>query len=397
MHRLLRSSTASLAFAAVLLLSTPAVTFGGECAGKGGPAATLLVPYFEVDLDDPSGSTTLFSVANKDAAATVARAVLWTNIGIPTLGFDLLVAGDGVVTVNLRDVFAGRLPLTGDGPKPVGLDTLPPGCTFPLALPGLGGESRADLRARHTGKPSSDGLCHGAPQGDGLATGYVTVDVIDGCLPEGRFPGDGAPYFAGEGPGGLAAERNVLWGDVFLIDAEGNRAEGLQAVSVPADPSIGTGLTFYYGMVAASADRRRPLPVIHRTRFLAGADSDTALILWSGNLGGNLIRVPYHPLDGECVATENNPAFTVRGWSERSDETFAYELITERQSLRIAVGSEELPVPIPFGTLELESYAICHNCSNPYAGPLQSWVGSLIGASGRFAVGLEAVGLGTCP
>ena len=37
------------------------------------PAATLLLPYFEVDLDDPNGVTTLMSINNASATAVLAH------------------------------------------------------------------------------------------------------------------------------------------------------------------------------------------------------------------------------------------------------------------------------------------------------------------------------------
>lgn len=400
-----RSSYLAVVLAAIPFLLTPGAGLEATCAGRGGPAATLLVPYFEVALEDPGGTATLFSVANADSRATVARAVLWTNLGIPTLGFDVLIAGDGVVTVNLRDVFAGRLPVTGDGPEPpVGLDPLDPpaGCTFPLALPDLGGQALADLRARHTGKPSSDGLCHSEPVKGGLAIGYVTVDVMDGCLPEGRVPGDGEPYFIGEGSGGLAAERNVLWGDVFLIDSAGNRAEGLRAVSVPADSSIESWPTFYGNLLPGIEDRRLPLPSRHRTRFLDRAGTRTSFVVWTENFG----QKPTEPVDGGCElagsASINNASFpsiaklSVRGWSERSDETFDSTFDTWRRLVRIPVGDGGLSVPLSFGSLELSSRAYCPVCDPTSAHPSQAWVGTLIEARRRYAVGVEAIGLGTC-
>lgn len=369
-------------------LGLPAACFALDCAGTGGPAATLLVPYFEVDLDQPGGRTTLFSVANAGEADTVARVVLWSNLGIPTLAFDVLARADGVVSVNLRDVFSGELPVTGAEPW-----DKPESCDGPLALPDLSGPALADLRARHAGLPSSDGLCFGAPVGEGLVTGYVTVDVMSGCLPDGRVPGDGKPYFAGEG--GLAGEDNVLWGDVFLIDAAGNRAEGLRAVPVPAEPYpvLDGKWTFYSGVVDGGVDRRRRLPDVHRIRFLVGPDTQTDLILWSGRGGFN--HFPQPPHEGQCTFITHTGYF-LRGWNEGGGEPFDSDLGTPLLSWRVSVGSHEVPAPIPFGTLELETYGLCHNCSNPYGGPLQAWAGALTGAEGRFAVGLEAVGLGPC-
>lgn len=79
------------------------------------PAATLLLPYFEVDLADPQGRTTLFSVNNATPAAALTEVVLWSDLGVPTLSFQIYLTGYDVQTVNLRDIFAtGTLPRTAD-------------------------------------------------------------------------------------------------------------------------------------------------------------------------------------------------------------------------------------------------------------------------------------------
>ena len=53
------------------------------------PAATLLLPYFEVDLGNTNGADTLISVNNASATAIVANVVVWTDWGTPSLGFNV--------------------------------------------------------------------------------------------------------------------------------------------------------------------------------------------------------------------------------------------------------------------------------------------------------------------
>src|SRR5262245_17251516 len=78
------------------------------------PAATLLLPYFEVDLGRPDGINTLFSINNAAAAAAIAHVTLWTDQSVPTLDFDVYLTGYDVQTINVRDIFDGRLPRTAD-------------------------------------------------------------------------------------------------------------------------------------------------------------------------------------------------------------------------------------------------------------------------------------------
>src|SRR4029077_9531384 len=71
------------------------------------PAATLLLPYFEVDLNSPTARTTLMSINNASDRAVLAHVVLWTDLGVPTLAFDIYLTGLDVQTPNLPDVFSG--------------------------------------------------------------------------------------------------------------------------------------------------------------------------------------------------------------------------------------------------------------------------------------------------
>jgi hypothetical protein len=74
------------------------------------PASTLLLPYFEVDLDDVNGESTSFRVANSSPLPVIAHVVLWSDWAIPTFGFEIYLDGNGAVDVDLHEVFAGRLP-----------------------------------------------------------------------------------------------------------------------------------------------------------------------------------------------------------------------------------------------------------------------------------------------
>src|SRR5262245_53247883 len=93
--------------------------FGGSAIAEIGtiddvPASTLLVPYFEVDLDHADGVNTLFSVNNASATAAVAHVTLWTDKSIPTLDFDIYLTGYDVQSINIREIFNGNLPRTAD-------------------------------------------------------------------------------------------------------------------------------------------------------------------------------------------------------------------------------------------------------------------------------------------
>ncbi|HYO11892.1 MAG TPA: hypothetical protein VE685_01700, partial [Thermoanaerobaculia bacterium] len=187
------------------------------------PAATLLLPYFEVDLSDidsaqPVGVNTLFSINNASAAAAIAHVTLWTDQSIPTLDFDVYLTGYDVQTISVRDIFRGRLPVTADrgadaldgaddeSPSPPAGNTqatntnpftgpFTPGtptefdfggtsgpCVAPYTNPVLDNFRITNLRAAHTGlNAPAYGGCLGANYGDNIARGYITVDSVTQC------------------------------------------------------------------------------------------------------------------------------------------------------------------------------------------------------------------------
>src|SRR5262245_57097641 len=69
------------------------------------PAATLLLPYFEVDLDTPNGINTLLSINNASATAVLVHVTLWSDMSVPTFSFDIYLTGFDVQTLSLRDIF----------------------------------------------------------------------------------------------------------------------------------------------------------------------------------------------------------------------------------------------------------------------------------------------------
>lgn len=252
-----------IAFVALFLALVPSLE-AESCRLDGGLGATLLLPYFEVDLDRPNGLTTFFTVHNASPERVLVNVVLWTDAAYPTLGFEVDLAGYELQAINLREVFAGRLP------EPVGLMD-PPSCI--LTQPPV--QPFADfLRAAHTGQPAPRlaGQCAGFDHDDNVARGYVTVDVVDNCTD--LLPSDPG-YFAvdGDPDAGVAGDDNVLWGDFFYFDRATGRSEGDLLVSLGADRgAFGPGdLTFYGRYVGSSGvDGREPLPTLWSNRFLGG-------------------------------------------------------------------------------------------------------------------------------
>jgi len=98
----------NLAIAILLIAgSATAQPRAGDCVIGPGLAATLLIPYFELDLAHPFNVTTLISVNNGLNPPALSRVVLWTDWGVPTLAFDIYLKGFDVQTINVRDLFNG--------------------------------------------------------------------------------------------------------------------------------------------------------------------------------------------------------------------------------------------------------------------------------------------------
>src|ERR1044071_1891761 len=85
------------------------------------PAATLLLPYFEVDFRSPQTTavTTLFTVTNVSNQPQIAHVTLWTDWGYPALTFSIFLTGYDVQGINLYDVFARAILAPGRSGTPI--------------------------------------------------------------------------------------------------------------------------------------------------------------------------------------------------------------------------------------------------------------------------------------
>jgi hypothetical protein len=392
---------------AVLLLALGAVPARGDdpCTIDLAPAATLLLPYFEVDPVSPTGLTTLFSINNASPLAVIANVTVWTDLGVATFSFPVYLTGYDVQTVNLRDLFNGHLPRTASaGQDP--FDTISPKGIFSqdlnfascsaLPLPELPGSFVAHLRAAHSGQFSGvlNG-CAGQNLGDGRLRGYVTVDTVSACAP--LAPGDPG-YF---GPGGILTDQNVLWGDYVYVDPDNKYSDGENLVRIKAFPGTFKpgDLTFYGRYVGMSgADARQPLPTTWGSRYVDGGafSGGTDLLVWrdSGRIvkpfpcGTQPAGFPLTYADEVTFNEEENvqriPLFPVPPGPPPGPIPGAFGA----EANRVHVGGPAFPVPFSFGWIFLELNA-------PHVGGyvLQSWVETVMKAQGQYSVGFTATPL----
>lgn len=387
-----------LAMSGILLLGLAVRAEGGVledgCSGGAIPAATLLIPYFEVDLAAADHQTTLFSVTNAGAHSTLAHVVLWTDWGVPTLAFDVFLAQDDVQTMNLRDVFSGILPSTGGGSF---VD-----CTNPLTLPTLDATALAKLRQQHTGHPDLEGNCAGSGRGGpNVATGYVTIDMAQQCSALILYPSH-AGYFVAGGTG-IAGNENLLVGDFFYVDAPQNYAQGNEAVHIAADAArFGAQPSTFYGawIGYTGDDARAPLGTRYRSRFLNGGafSGGTDLVVWAE---------PSTPTPQATTCGERpnfvDPCQYLRttAFNEGAVGNAAVDnyVVTE-VATKLTVGSLEVPVSSAFGFVDLENRVQPGCLITPIGDfPLQSWVMPLSSAFSRYSVGFNAFRTGDdlCP
>jgi hypothetical protein len=413
------------------------------------PAATLLLPYFEVDLEDPAGITTLFSINNASASAAIAHVTLWTDMSIPTLDFDIYLTGYDVQTLNLRDIFNGILPLTADalidsadtgnpndGISNKGVlsqDINFPGTTGPCGTAAtiysapLSGQLIAHLRASHTGQESQlyEG-CLAADYGDDIARGYVTVDTVSQC--NLSFPSD-AGYFAG----GIAENRNILWGDYFYVEPGQDFAQGETLVHVEAC-GVGTGAvavrfpgagpnqcpftigdyTFYARYAAvAGQDQREALATTFAARYLNGGpfSGGTDLVVWRDaktiptgangvfECGGAVSWFPLNQADVVSFDEQENPTDLCFRGSNVSPPTGGFDTCFPLEAQRVSlqggnVVADDPNPPALFGWIYLNlNTAVAGGAANINPLTAQAWVTVVMSAEGRYSVGFDAIQL----
>ena len=425
MKRALFASLLLLAPLAMLAAPAQAVI----CTIDDVPAATLLLPYFEVDLNNPNAMTTLFSINNASATAILAHVVIWSDLSVPVLDFNVYLTGYDVQTINLRDIIVnGNLPQTAsDGQDPA--DTISPqglfsqdinfvSCNGQLPPPTLPASYITYVENALTGQAAQPLFtgCAGLDYGDNVARGYITIDTVNNCTL--RFPSD-AGYFGARGTGD-ATNQNVLWGDYFYVNSAENFAQGETLVHIEASPGTGIsgsdpgnpettvpGQYTFYGRYTGwtAVDNREPLATNFATRYANGGafNGGTSLLVWRDSKvsQGRFTcgtSPAWYPLGQEGIVIfdeQEQPSVpSTTPISPQPPGTSITPFPAEAQ--RTQVGGGDLPVDFTFGWLYLNlNTTVAAAGSNPPEDPAaaQAWVTTEMDASGRFSVGYDAIQL----
>jgi len=401
-----------------MLLTSSVPASAAICNLDVAPAATLLLPYFEVDLNNPNGLSTLVSVNNSSAQAVLAHVTIWSDLSVPVLAFNIYLTGYDVQTINLRDiVVSGNLPQTASvGQDPA--DTISPKgpksqdvnfatCTGQLPTPPLPGSFIQHLQLALTGKasPILNNLCAGRNLGDNVARGYITFDMVNNCtLRDASDP----IYFSSD-----ISFQNVLWGDYVYVNTTLNFANGGALVHIEAsttDPATTTpGRYTFYGRYVGwnASDHREPLATNFGARYALNGtfNGGTSFVVWRDS------KTNQHPF--ACPAAIGRPAWFPLG--QEALEIFDEEEHVEvpgpfpfsaqppqvalipfpAEAQRTKINGPDFPVPFNFGWIFLDLNTTVAGNPNPSFDPgaAQAWVIYDMDSNGHFSVGFEGLRL----
>ena len=409
----------------LLLLAVPLFAdtypFGGpfttdnddSCDISNLPAATLLLPYFEVDLDDFEGETTLFTVTNVGDRARVVRVTLWTDVGFPVVSFNIYLTGYDVQSINLRDIIgSGRIGTeagTGTSVSPFGPLSRTAGAGYDLTnctrIPHLSPAIVAFMQSAFTtGYVPVEGGCTIGREHTN-AVGYATMDVVGECT--GTMPIDSA-YFRDE----LRYE-NVLMGEYQQLNPSTASAQGGTMVHIRAIPEGRKGereagnlpRTFYQRLTSDGAsvpvsDARQPLPSTFFARWINGgpAPFQTSLKIWRELSTRDL---------SECDLDDRDPLRTAEiVLFDEAENAFTQATVPRGEPPQPAA-SETLPASALVSITDLDVFPIPPNGAQ--AGWVylnldnrdatathaeQAWVISSMRAEGRYSVDMDATAFG---
>lgn len=396
----------------LLLVSSPPA--GAKlCTPDQVPSATLLVPYFELDLAPGATDDVIVTLNNADAEAALVHATFWTDWAQPTVSFEIYLTGYDVLTFGLRQAFnQGNLPITADlqsdpgdtiSPSPdLTQETSFPGCAaiFPTYINPILNAARLErLRDGHTGQPISAlaNGCLGASHGDQVARGFITFDSVNRCSL--GFPtdtGGDLPYFV-EGGLGIASNRNSIWGDYLIHKPAEAQLLPMTMAHIEAADGLSnpTGYTFYGGFTgAAGSDDREPLGSVWAVPGILSGTGE--MVVWRdptaapatpGSGFGCGIGPDWAPLAQDrvhCFDEEEN-------FAEVCFDRDCFPLATQRTVLE--AGGIETPFPRGFCVLNLGlSREGSVNADIDFAGGIaQSFVTSMVHYEGLASVGLPSM------
>jgi hypothetical protein len=420
---------------ATFATGSPATTNNDDSCDIGvAPAATLLLPYFEVDIASPvaTAQTTLFTITNTSQVPQIAHVTLWSDWSYPVLDFNIFLTGYDVQAINLYDIIArGVIAPNGSAiggtnnqstPGARSLNNLTGNTNF---LASAAANCSATSQPIEVGSLLPDlqsGLTTGAYSLCGTARiggvhtnaiGYVTVDVAATCSP--TLPTE-STYYQNE-----ILFDNVLIGDYQQVNpnaTSGNYAQGNPMVHIRAIPEgggvgsvPGTNLpyTFYDRYTPGTnrrIDRRQPLPSVFAARYIQGGASGflTNFKIWREGVTGAAAQCSTYINNSRLGVVE-----TIRFDERENPTTTAPQVIISPfnpgsfqtpEATRIASSDSRFPL-LTSGDVAGWMYMNLNNnaaagATNPYSTvrASQNWAIVSMFAEGRYSVDFDAAWLG---
>ncbi|MES2935045.1 MAG: hypothetical protein V4805_16325 [Pseudomonadota bacterium] len=391
------------------LLTAPAHAVIG--AADNVPAATLLLPYFEADLNNNNGVQTSIRVSNASASAGMLNVTLWSDWGIPTKSFGIYMTGYDTTEIDLRLLFKGHLPRTADaGSDPTNKISPKGSWSQDINFPGNGPAATPyttllsptaiqNLAAAHTGLASGTfgGLCGSKAYGDGIARGYVTIDDANVGSEIDEMNPSTADYFDGS----HAGNRNIWVGSYTMTNRNQrfvttDAMVHIESSSFPGPAITAGNPTFYsrFNGVTNNIDLREPLSSVWDMRYLNGGGftGGTRAVVW---------RDPVvNPAPVACGGgLPTGFPFTMReivAWDEQ--ETIAYSPNSGGEP--VAGSASAFPIvtqSVPTGPLSPFQFGVLRlnfndpGATAPFAGSRQAYISAFHSKSGAYAVSVPGV------
>ena len=398
---------------AALALSTNAQTIDNDdsCDISLLPAATLLLPYFEVDVDDMNGDTTVFSITNVSPQDQIAYVTLWTDRAFPVLYFNIYLTGYDVQSINLFDVIArGTIaPDRGTGTaitKRERYSDVNPKLDLTACdrLPGVIDNiyiTRMKEAFRNGRVPPIGNAIPGCDDIGGVhenAVGYVTIDVVRSCSTSSPLE---EVYWRD-----VVLWDNVLIGDYAQVTRKNRFAEGGPLVHIRAVPEGGGSppafeRTFYSRYQSASTpkrDGRQPLPSTFAARWISGGSGEfqTFFKIWrEGKTGAGAAcaaHIPEKDLHAREVVMFDEAENAVTGLPTCRCSFDPAPYIFPPTSLTSVADVDRYPQHNN-GAISGWAYLNLHTPGqDDYA--TQAWVISSMRAEGQFSVDMDVTALG---
>jgi hypothetical protein len=399
----------------------------GSCEIAVAPAATLLLPVFDVTLTSDTGDTTLFTITNVTPSPQIAHVTIWTDWSYPVLTFNVFLTGYDVQSINLYDVLArGEIAVSGapragnDNPNISDESLVPGGFCSGSTVPGT--ISKELLGAVQTSLVTGLYNIAGTTTGCGTtrvggthinARGFVTVDVVTDCT--NLLPNNPIYYQT------QILFDNALIGDYQQIKPDptvGNLAQGNPMVHIRAIPEGGpagyvpqpgtTNLpyTFYDHYTPAGnrkMDRRVPLPSTFAARWIEGGTSsfNTTYKIWREG-------VAVGAETASCSSARLNSGMRIGDFIRFDERENSYgflgnilcpipcfDFVRTPAALIASTNTAGLFPPHSSSTdISGWMYLNLNHQTAPNARPSQSWVIVSIFSQGRYSADFDAVHLG---